>query len=109
MLLVALVPRGYMPDGEALWRGRLTLALCATTAPQPDDDMAGGGSGRTADTHALPCPFAMMAGLSLPAALSALFVPLVWRVAVTPAPPGPVLRAVSAPAGLGARGPPAGR
>lgn len=106
VLLVALVPRGYMPDGEALWRGRLTLALCVTSVGQQD---GGDAAGRIADRPAPPCPFALLPGLSLPPLLSLPFLPLVWRDAVPVLPTAPVMLATAGVAGLGARGPPVGR
>lgn len=104
LLLVALVPRGYMPDANALRRGDLSLTLCRVVAPASATD---GERGATA-SHALPCPFAL---LPIPAAArepAAIPQPWGWSVFVTVLVARRDWRAGPWIMGLGARGPPGG-
>ncbi|OYQ37404.1 hypothetical protein CHU95_01545 [Niveispirillum lacus] len=101
LLFVALIPRGYMPDVQALRRGALSLTICGLVEP-------GQGDAKTA-THldqVAACPFGLLPSLSAPTGSVAMPLPRQWGVMAA----GIVTALVSGQrvwiAGLGARGPP---
>lgn len=99
LLLGALLPRGYMPDTDALRRGQLTLTLCRVVA-EPGAADAGLLS------PDVPCPFALLSTWHTPPAPPLL----PERVEIQAA--GLVIQSIGQISlgvpggGLGARGPP---
>lgn len=101
LLFIALVPRGYMPDSQALERGVLALTLCRSAVVDN-----GPLTGARPDDHWAPCPFSVLPGATaVPSAPSLPGPGLPWLII-------PMLRHGASIvldgfiSGLGARGPP---
>ncbi len=99
LLLVALAPRGYMPDADALRRGQVALTLCRVVA-EPGVADAGLLS------QDVPCPFALLSTWHSPPAppllperveIQSTGLVIQGEVQISRGVPG---------GGLGARGPP---
>ncbi|MFV3129428.1 hypothetical protein [Niveispirillum sp. KHB5.9] len=102
LLFVALLPRGYMPDADALRRGDLSLTLCRVVEPRRADINAA-----PAGDHALPaCPFGLLPVLSVPVEPLSLSVPVRWGVASVELVGRLAWKVGVRIDGLGARGPP---
>ncbi|PWF25402.1 DUF2946 family protein [Corticimicrobacter populi] len=117
----AMLPTGYMPDGDALRQGNLSLIFCsaeghgdpaARTAWYEQEGQALPGLLDTGDespaTDMATCPFALMAGAVPPPSTQALPGPMI-RLTRAPLPVLMLPAATPAPAGppLGSRAPPA--
>lgn len=100
LMLIALLPRGYMPDSTALGRGMLTLTLCRVAQTMPD------GTRTQAGDHGLVCPFGLLPAPLGPVEPLSLPVPLHWDWAPTVTVPALVRHVTVWAHGLGARGPP---
>ena len=103
LILVALLPRGYMPDTAAMGRGALILTLCRVTSAAPDSN----GNGSPGVDHGLVCPFGLLPAPLGPVEQAGIPLPLLWdRVPIDLAPVA-LPRVMVWAHGLGARGPPA--
>lgn len=101
LLFVALLPRGYMPDVQALRQGALALTICRVAEAREAD------IGQGDDRQYLPaCPFGLLPVLSVPVDLSAMPLPWRWAVAGAGMVVSSVWQAAARVTGLGARGPP---
>jgi len=100
LMLIALLPRGYMPDSTALGRGTLTLTLCRVVQAMPD------GTGTQAVDHGLVCPFGLLPAPLGPVEQVSVPVPLLWDRAPMIMAPVLVRHVTIWAHGLGARGPP---
>lgn len=104
LLLVALLPRGYMPDPTSARQGVLTLTICRA-APTAQD---GGEGSRPADDHTQGCPFDQLPATSVPVEPVAIPQPSLWGGVASVMPVDIVLPWAVRRHGLGARGPPVG-
>ncbi len=102
LLFVALLPRGYMPDVQALRQGAFSLTICRVAEPRQAD------IGGVADLQHLPaCPFGLLPALSVPVEPTVPPLPWRWVVLVADIATSFAWMAEAWIAGLGARGPPA--
>ncbi|MFY8095015.1 MAG: hypothetical protein ACOVN0_16170 [Niveispirillum sp.] len=103
LLFVALLPRGYMPDIQALRRGDLVLTLCRVAEPRRGDV----GTPAILDPLA-GCPFGLLPALSAPVEPTKIALPQRWTIVAV----DPVMSLVPTIRnwiiGLGPRGPPGG-
>lgn len=102
LILIALLPRGYMPDRTALGRGTLSLTLCRVVQVVP------GEADTQAVEHTLACPFGLLPTPLGPVQQAGPLPSWPWdRVPMILVPA--LIRYVAVWVhGLGARGPPKG-
>ncbi|AUN32022.1 hypothetical protein [Niveispirillum cyanobacteriorum] len=100
LMLVALLPRGYMPDTAALARGALTLTLCRVVQVTLD------GTGTQTVDHGLACPFGLLPVPSGPVEQAGIPLPRLWDRVPMLLLPGLIRHVPIWAHGLGARGPP---
>ncbi|MBP7339903.1 hypothetical protein [Niveispirillum sp.] len=102
LLFVALLPRGYMPDAQALRRGELSLTICRVAEPRRGDI-----STNTAGfEHLAACPFGLLPALSVPVEPAMLPLPWRWGIVAADIVDALIPRVGLWITGLGARGPP---
>ena len=103
LLLVALLPRGYMPDFAALRQGELVLTICRGTLVLPD--AREGSAGRIND-HEVGCPFGQLPVASVLVEPIVLPRPSLWDIVAEIGSEDDLQSRMAGPGGLGARGPP---